>query len=191
MPEMGRLPKFQRFQRFQRLGLCPSGYSGHVVSLQSAQNLQRGPCFFAFLSGLIGRYALVLIIVLIMSEMTCAPAPRYRAKRRGKPRTTKSVTTSEAYQIGKATYYGKKFHGRKTANGETFNMYALTAAHRKLPFGTKVRVTNLANGMSVVVRINDRGPFVKGRIIDLSYAAAKKIGLVQSGVAKVKLEIVK
>ncbi|MCD6335129.1 MAG: septal ring lytic transglycosylase RlpA family protein, partial [Candidatus Latescibacteria bacterium] len=70
-------------------------------------------------------------------------------------------------------------------------MYAMTAAHRKLAFGTNVRVTNLGNGMSVVVRINDRGPFVKGRIIDLSYGAAKKIGLVQSGTAKVKLEIVK
>ncbi|MCK5380473.1 MAG: septal ring lytic transglycosylase RlpA family protein, partial [Candidatus Latescibacteria bacterium] len=92
---------------------------------------------------------------------------------------------------GEASYYADKFHGRKTANGEIFNMHAMTAAHRKLSFDTKLRVTNLANGMSVVVRINDRGPFVKGRIIDLSYGAAKKIGLVQSGVAKVKLEIVK
>jgi len=133
----------------------------------------------------------MLLMALIMSEVTCAPAPRYRAKRTGKHRTTPSVPTSGAYQIGKATYYGKKFHGRKTASGETFNMHALTAAHRKLRFGTKLRVTNLANGMSVVVRVNDRGPFVKGRIIDLSYGAAKKIGLVQSGVAKVKLEIVK
>ena len=133
----------------------------------------------------------MLLMALIMSEAACSPAPRYRAKRSGKRRTTRSVTTSGAYQIGKASYYGKKFHGRKTASGETFNMYALTAAHRKLPFGTKVRVTHLANGRSVVVRINDRGPFVKGRIIDLSYGAAKKIGLVQSGVAKVKLEIVK
>ena len=138
-------------------------------------------------------YALIcmLLMALIMSEAACSPAPRYRAKRSGKRQMTKSVTTSGAYQIGQASYYGKKFHGRKTANGERFDMYAMTAAHRKLPFGTEVRVTNLVNGRSVVVRINDRGPFVRGRIIDLSYGAAKEIGLIQSGVAKVKLDIVK
>ena len=135
--------------------------------------------------------AVVLITAIMMSEVTCSPAPKYRAQRSGKHRTTRSVSTSGAYQIGEASYYADKFHGRKTANGEIFNMHAMTAAHRKLAFDTKLRVTNLANGMSVVVRINDRGPFVKGRIIDLSYGAAKKIGLVQSGVAKVKLEIVK
>lgn len=90
---------------------------------------------------------------------------------------------------GMASYYGKDFHGRKTASGETFNMYDMTAAHKRLPFGTKVRVTNLKNGQSVVVRINDRGPFVHGRIIDLSYAAAKEIGLVEMGVTKVRLEV--
>ncbi len=135
--------------------------------------------------------AIVLITAIMMSEVTCAPAPKYRAKRSGKHRTTRSVPTSGVYQIGEASYYADKFHGRKTANGEIFNMHAMTAAHRKLSFGTKLRVTNLANGMSVMVRINDRGPFVKGRIIDLSYGAAKKIGLVQSGTAKVKLEILK
>ena len=158
---MERLPGFQRFQRVQRLGL----------------------------SNLV--HAMALVAILILSEVTCSPAPKYRAKRSGKQRTTRSAQTSGAYQIGEASYYAKKFHGRKTANGEIFDMYAMTAAHRKLSFDTVVRVTNLANGMSVVVRINDRGPFVKGRIIDLSYGAAKKIGLVQSGTAKVKLEIVK
>ncbi len=92
-------------------------------------------------------------------------------------------------EYGMASYYGKDFHGRKTASGETFNMYDMTAAHKKLPFGTKVRVTNLKNGQSVVVRINDRGPFVHGRIIDLSYAAAKEIGLVEMGVTKVRVEV--
>jgi len=92
-------------------------------------------------------------------------------------------------EYGMASYYGKDFHGRKTASGETFNMYDLTAAHKKLAFGTKVRVTNMRNGESVVVRINDRGPFVHGRIIDLSYAAAKEIGLVEMGVTKVRLEV--
>ena len=89
-----------------------------------------------------------------------------------------------------ASYYADKYHGRKTSNGEIFNMYDLTAAHKTLPFNTKVKVTNLSNGKSVVVRINDRGPFVKGREIDLSKAAAVKIGMIKSGTAKVSLEIV-
>lgn len=89
---------------------------------------------------------------------------------------------------GKASFYADQFHGRKTANGETFNMRNLTAAHPSLPFGTWVRVTNLRNGKDVIVRINDRGPFVKGRIIDLSIGAAKEIGLIKSGTARVKLE---
>lgn len=89
-----------------------------------------------------------------------------------------------------ASYYADKYHGRKTSNGEIFNMYDLTAAHKTLPFNTKVKVTNLSNGKSVVVRINDRGPFVKGREIDLSKAAAVKIGMIKSGTAKVSLEII-
>ena len=89
-----------------------------------------------------------------------------------------------------ASYYADKYHGRKTSNGETFNMYDLTAAHKTLPFNTKVKVTNLSNGKSVIVRINDRGPFVKGREIDLSKAAAVKIGMIKSGTAKVSLEII-
>ncbi|MCR5046618.1 MAG: septal ring lytic transglycosylase RlpA family protein [Treponema sp.] len=88
-----------------------------------------------------------------------------------------------------ASYYADKYHGRKTSNGETFNMYDMTAAHKTLPFNTKVKVTNLANGKSVVVRINDRGPFIKGREIDLSKGAAVKIGMIKSGTAKVSLEI--
>ncbi|MFP4106468.1 MAG: septal ring lytic transglycosylase RlpA family protein [Phycisphaerae bacterium] len=90
---------------------------------------------------------------------------------------------------GTASWYGPKFHGKKTASGEVFDQTALTAAHRTLPFGTRVRVTNLANGKSVVVRVNDRGPFVKGRIIDLSRAAAEEIGMIRSGTARVRLEV--
>jgi rare lipoprotein A len=89
---------------------------------------------------------------------------------------------------GKASFYSYQFHGHKTANGETFNMDKLTAAHPSLPFGTRVRVTNLRNGKDVIVRINDRGPFVKGRIIDLSTSAAKEIGILKTGVGRVKLE---
>ena len=91
---------------------------------------------------------------------------------------------------GVASYYGPGFHGRRTANGERFDMHAMTAAHRTLPFGTLAKVTNLSNGKSTVVRVNDRGPYVGNRVIDLSVAAAKQIGSTHSGVAQVSLEIV-
>lgn len=91
---------------------------------------------------------------------------------------------------GEASWYGTKFHGRKTSNGETYDMYAMTAAHKTLPIPSYVRVTNLNNGRSVVVRVNDRGPFHGGRIIDLSYAAAQRLGFVDSGVAPVEVEII-
>ncbi|MGH9376548.1 MAG: septal ring lytic transglycosylase RlpA family protein [Terriglobia bacterium] len=90
---------------------------------------------------------------------------------------------------GIASWYGYPYQGRPTANGEIYNMYALTAAHRTLPFGTMVRVHDLQNGESVNVRVNDRGPFIRGRIIDLSYAAAKAINMVGPGYAPVQLEI--
>ncbi len=90
---------------------------------------------------------------------------------------------------GYASWYGPGFHGNLSANGEVFNQYAMTAAHKSLPFGTKVRVTNMDNGRSVVVRISDRGPYVGGRVIDLSLGAAQLIGLTSSGVAPVRLEI--
>ena len=89
---------------------------------------------------------------------------------------------------GTASYYGKAHHGKRTASGERFNLNALTAAHRTLPFGTRVKVTNLDNGRSVVVRINDRGPFRRGRIIDLSRAAAEQLNMLRSGTAPVRLE---
>ncbi|MCF7886027.1 MAG: septal ring lytic transglycosylase RlpA family protein, partial [Candidatus Marinimicrobia bacterium] len=90
-----------------------------------------------------------------------------------------------------SSYYGKKFHGRRTSNGEIFNMYGYSAAHKTLPFGTVLKVTYLKNGKSVLVTVNDRGPFIKGRELDLSYMAAKKIGLTREGVGKVKIRVVK
>ncbi|RMF30727.1 MAG: septal ring lytic transglycosylase RlpA family protein [Bacteroidetes bacterium] len=93
-------------------------------------------------------------------------------------------------QYGQASYYHDKFHGTKTASGETYNKNDLTAAHKTLPFGTMVKVTRLDNNKSVTVRINDRGPFDPGRIIDLSRRAAEEIGLIQDGVARVKVEVV-
>jgi rare lipoprotein A len=92
-------------------------------------------------------------------------------------------------QQGDAVWYGREHHGGPTASGERFNMHELTAAHRTLRLGTRVEVTNLRNGRKVVVRINDRGPYTRGRIIDLSYAAARKIDMVQAGVVPVHLRV--
>lgn len=91
------------------------------------------------------------------------------------------VTAAANAQCGRASWYGPGFHGRSTANGERFNQGALTAAHKSLPFGTKLRVTNKRNGKTVVVRVNDRGPFVRGRFLDLSKGAATRIGMISTG----------
>lgn len=91
-------------------------------------------------------------------------------------------------EVGIASWYGEKFHGRPTATGEIYNMYQVSAAHKILPLNTKVQVTNLENGRKIILRINDRGPFVKDRIIDLSYAAANKLGVIEKGTAKVVVE---
>jgi rare lipoprotein A len=93
-------------------------------------------------------------------------------------------------QRGLASWYGSRLHGKATASGEPMDRQRLTAAHRTLPFGTRVRVTNISTGQAVTLRINDRGPFIRGRIIDVSYPAAEKLGLLHRGVAKVKLEVV-
>lgn len=98
---------------------------------------------------------------------------------------TEDMADCQSLQEGEASYYAHKFHGRKTASGERFDNNAMTAAHRTLPFGTKVRVTNSNNGKSVVVRINDRGPFIKGRIVDLSRESARRIGMIGPGIAPV------
>ena len=92
-------------------------------------------------------------------------------------------------EVGMISYYGPGFHGKKTANGEIFNQHALTAAHKTFPFNTKLRVTLISTGKSIIVRVNDRGPFKKGRILDLSLGAAKKIGLIKSGTAKARIVV--
>ena len=94
-------------------------------------------------------------------------------------------------QIGIASYYGKKFHRKLTANGQRFNMYKVSAAHKTLPLGTRVKVTNLNNGKLIRLTINDRGPFKKGRILDLSYKAAQKLGFVNEGTTKVRIDVIK
>lgn len=102
-------------------------------------------------------------------------------------------TTGSGYEYeleGIASYYADDFHGRRTSSGETYDMYALTAAHRELPFNSIVRVTNLENNRTVKVRINDRGPFKEGRVIDLSFRAAVEVGLIPKGTVPVRIEIV-
>ena len=111
------------------------------------------------------------------------------AKADGKTAKADGKTAKAAFsQTGKASWYGPGFHGRKTANGERFDMNTLTAAHRTLPISSYVRVTNLANGKSVVVRINDRGPYHGNRVMDLSKAAAQELGFIRTGTAQVKIE---
>jgi len=136
----------------------------------------------------------------------CASSPRFATRStppapggEGTPETTAkagdakpSHNTSGKILLtleGVASYYADEYHGRQTSNGEVYDMNDLTAAHRTFPFGTQVRVTNLENQKSVVVRVNDRGPFKEGRIIDLSLAAAKELDLIKMGTAKVKLEV--
>ena len=118
------------------------------------------------------------------------PAPVVRTRAGNAPeytvlgKTYRTLPTSDGYQRrGEASWYGTKFHGRRTANGEVYNMFGMTAAHKTLPIPSYVRVTHVANGRSIVVRINDRGPFHGNRIIDLSYAAAKKLDVIATGVA--------
>jgi len=106
-------------------------------------------------------------------------------------KTAKQVKSHPAYQVGTASWYGEYFQGRDTASGEPYDMYDLTAAHPTLPLGTFVRVTNLRNGKAVVLRVNDRGPIVEGRIIDVSYGAAQILGMSGRGIQRVRLDLVK
>jgi len=127
--------------------------------------------------------------LFVLPALILLSACGHKSVRTKVPGTTR-VASSELE--GLASYYAEPYHGRKTASGEVFDTYqALTAAHRTLPFNTMVRVTNKINGRVVDVRINDRGPFIDGRVIDLSLRAAKEIDLVQAGLAPVKLKIIK
>jgi rare lipoprotein A len=137
---------------------------------------------------------LLLALLIPILFISCTATNRYSTDRSTNAYKS-SVVTEKFYTgqeiSGKSSYYGSKFHGRKTANGETFDMYKLSAAHRELPFETLIKVTNIKNNKSVIVHINDRGPFVAGRILDLSYGAAKKIDMLDDGVAEVNIEILR
>jgi len=121
------------------------------------------------------------------SEATSNPGSPAKTK----PKLQKPTGKAPAYQIGTASWYGEDFVGKPTASGEDYDMYDMTAAHPTLPLGSYVRVTNLRNGRVVVVKVNDRGPVVPGRIIDLSYGAAKVLQFDQRGLQKVRLDLVK
>jgi rare lipoprotein A len=120
-------------------------------------------------------------VCLILFAVGCASTPKW---------VPFSGSEGEHALTGEASWYGPGFNGKKTANGERFRQNDLTAAHKTLPFNTVVKVTNLTNGRTVKVRINDRGPFIRGRIIDLSKGAAKKVDMIQAGIAPVRLEII-
>jgi rare lipoprotein A len=121
-----------------------------------------------------------------ISEATPAPIRSVRIK----PEIRKQAGKPKPYQIGTASWYGENFEGKPTASGEPYDMYDMTAAHLKLPMGSYVRVTNLRNGKAVVVRVNDRGPIVPGRIIDLSYGAAQALQFQHKGLQRVRLDLV-
>lgn len=132
----------------------------------------------------------LLTAVVLVPVVGINASTRAEELKQGNIPNPEIVASSWGYD-GMASWYGAGFHGNRTASGERYNQYDLTAAHRSLPFGTWVRVTNLNNGRSVVVRINDRGPFVGGRVIDLSAAAAQTIGMINSGVAPVSVEVLR
>ena len=128
----------------------------------------------------LSRLTLLAFLVLVLAACGGKPAPS----------TSPRYVAGKKYEeVGVASWYGKKYQGRPTASGEIFKMNKLTAAHRTLPLGLTAKITNLDNGRSIKVRINDRGPFIDGRILDLSYGAAKKLGMVDAGLARVRIEI--
>jgi rare lipoprotein A len=149
------------------------------------------------------RRAGAVVLALVLTAAGCAtpghPPGSDKPARKGNPYRVDGewyypLATAQGYRaVGKASWYGRKFHGRKTASGEVYNMHLPTAAHRTLPLPTLARVTNLENGRSTRVRINDRGPFVDTheRLIDLSYGAAKRLGMAETGVARVEIVALK
>lgn len=120
------------------------------------------------------KYTVACILIICLFAAGCVHIPFFRRRES---------------QVGIASYYGREFHGKRTASGEIYNMRRCTAAHRTLPFGSIVRVTNLSNGPSVKVKTNDHGPFVKGWIIDLSHGATRKLRMIESGVTKVRIDV--
>ena len=129
------------------------------------------------------RLASLIVAMAFAAALLAVPAPETNVP-------SQAAEAPVWAQNGKVSWYGPGFHGRRTANGETFDTNDMTMAHRSLAFGSKVRVTNLDNGRSIVVRVNDRGPYVGGRIADLSHAAASRLGFVEDGVVHARIELI-
>jgi rare lipoprotein A len=145
------------------------------------------------------KYSQIFLALLILIISACSSSNRYRTeggyKRQHKRYTTDYSKEQAAAEQGEilwmvCSYYADKFHGRPTSNGETFDMHKLTCAHKELPFNTILKVSDVESGKSVEVRVNDRGPFIPGRDLDLSYEAAKQVGLIPYGVKKLQVEII-
>ncbi|THB71830.1 MAG: septal ring lytic transglycosylase RlpA family protein [Desulfobulbaceae bacterium] len=160
-----------------------------IFIIQNSHGTLRAPYQCAALCG-----SLLLTLSFLLLLSSCGPAS---SKTYSHPTQRPYVINNQVYypipsaygftQKGVASWYGRDFHGRSTSNGETYNMYEMTGAHKTLPMNTVLLVTNLENNREVVIRVNDRGPFVRGRIIDLSYTAAKKLGIVRAGTARVRI----
>jgi len=142
---------------------------------------------------MISRFVIsVCMLLFVMHLYGCTASPRFGTTEGapGGPSPSEYRGRTPVLMVeGVASYYAHDFHGRQTANGEIYDMHAMTAAHKSFPFDTIIRVHNLSNDKSIVIRINDRGPFVEGRIIDLSLGAARKIDMVESGTVRVRLEV--
>jgi peptidoglycan lytic transglycosylase len=140
--------------------------------------------------GALRTVAFLLLVGIPACRSAGLPVPTTGPGTGGSVRVALSSATSRAAAVGRASWYGEFHHGQLTASGETFDMMQLTAAHRTLPLGTRLRVTNLENGRMVRVRVNDRGPYVDGRILDLSLEAARALDMVERGVVPVRLDII-
>ncbi|HEX9051656.1 MAG TPA: septal ring lytic transglycosylase RlpA family protein [Anaeromyxobacter sp.] len=132
------------------------------------------------------------MIAALALAAACAHGPRVEPGPREEPRPPGESPGEGGLgpAVGLASFYGRRFHGHRTASGQRYDMRAFTCAHRTAPFGTRLRVTDLETGRSVVVIVNDRGPFVRGRVVDVSLAAARELGIVERGVARVRIELV-
>ena len=133
---------------------------------------------------------IVVLLMTILMFSGCTSSPRYSSNGSTSNKKKSKNINHKKEQIGVSSYYGEQFHGKLTANGEVFDMYGVTAAHKTLPLGTVAKITNLENDKSIILRINDRGPYIDGRILDCSYGAALKLDFVTQGTAKVRIEVI-
>ncbi|MGH9356926.1 MAG: septal ring lytic transglycosylase RlpA family protein [Terriglobia bacterium] len=168
-----------RWSGHDKLATVGAGVTAKAILVRRWLNTGEGPC------------CMFLRVVPLLATVLLSGCIRHHRRRvNARVPSAPAIYNPNPRELkGVASWYGYPYQGRPTASGEIYNMYALTAAHRTLPFGTMVRVHNLQNGKTVDVRINDRGPFIRGRIIDLSYSAAKAVSMVGPGYARVELEI--